>query len=347
MTSSAVAQVFDGPGQPFRLEQYPLPRPGPGERIVAIRCATLCGSDVHTIEGRRHEPTPAILGHEGIGEVIAAGTGVEHDLGRRVTWTLADSCGQCRFCQQLDLPQKCDDLFKYGHASLTDGTGLNGTYASHVLLRRGTHLVDVPATISDTVAAPANCALATAVAAIDVLPEGVDRILVQGAGLLGLYAAALLRHRGVKSVWCCDPLEKRRQQVAAWDVTAIHPDDVGQVKECDAVLEMAGYAPAVADGVQALRIGGTYVFVGMVHPDSQLPLTGEQVIRKSLRLQGVHNYAPRHLNQAVDFLAELGQDDRLQNLVSPPRPLSELSQAFSAARSQTWLRVAVAPDSRL
>ena len=124
MTSSVVAQVFDGPGQPFRPEQYPLPTPGPGERIVAIRCATLCGSDVHTVEGRRHEPTPAILGHEGIGEVIAAGTGVEHDLGRRVTWTLADSCGQCRFCQQLDLPQKCDDLFKYGHASLTDGTGL-------------------------------------------------------------------------------------------------------------------------------------------------------------------------------------------------------------------------------
>ncbi len=347
MTSTVDAQIFDGPGQPFRLERLPIPTPGPGERVVAIRCATLCGSDVHTVEGRRREPTPAILGHEGIGDVVTAGAGVENDVGRRVTWTLADSCGHCRFCQQFDLPQKCDDLFKYGHAGLTDGTGLNGTYASHVLLRQGTHLVDIPDTISDSVAAPANCALATAVAAIDALPDRLERVLIQGAGLLGFYAAALLRQQGVASVWCCDPIASRRQLVSAWDVTAIDLHEVSQISDCDAVIEMAGHADSVADGVRALRPGGTYVFVGMVHPDSQLPVTGEQIIRKCLHLHGVHNYAPRHLDRAVEFLAQLGDDQRLAGLVSPPRPLSKLADAFTEARSQRWLRVAVAPDQLL
>lgn len=342
---TALAQVFDGPSQPFRLEHLPVPAPGPGERLVSISMATLCGSDLHTVDGRRREPTPAILGHEGIGIIIAAGTGVETDVGRRVTWSLADSCGHCRFCRDLDLPQKCDELFKYGHANMASGTGLNGTYASHVLLRAGTHIVDVPDDVSDVVAAPANCALATAAAAIDVLPEGVDRVLVQGAGLLGLYTVALLSQRALGSIRCCDPLPARRESVARWGVDALTPDQAAQLRDCDAVLEMSGSAEGVTDGVAALRVGGTYVFVGMVHPDSQLPLTGEQIIRKCLTIRGVHNYTPRHLDEAVAFLVGLGNDERLTDLVSPPRPLSDLAEAFEEARSQQWLRVCVTPHS--
>ncbi|MBT3346251.1 MAG: alcohol dehydrogenase catalytic domain-containing protein [Gemmatimonadetes bacterium] len=341
---TAIAQIFDGPGQPFRREELPLPAPGAGERLVKLSLATLCGSDVHTVDGRRQEPTPAILGHEGIGIVTEAGAGVESDVGRRVTWSLADSCGHCRFCCAYDLPQKCDHLFKYGHANLANGSGLNGTYASHVLLRAGTHLVDVSASVCDAVAAPANCALATAVAAIDVLPSGVERVLVQGAGLLGLYATALLRHRGVESVWCCDPIAARRESIGHWDAEALTPEAATQLTDCDAVLEVSGYAGGVADGVGSLRTGGTYVFVGMVHPDSQLPLTGEQVIRKCLRIRGVHNYGPCHLDEGVRFLEFLGDDDRLQRLVSPPRPLAELANAFEEARQQQWLRVSITPD---
>lgn len=56
---------------------------------------------------------------------------------------------------------KCKSLFKYGHAPLNDGCGLNGTYSTHVVLRPGTHVVRLPDHLSDEVAAPVNCALAT------------------------------------------------------------------------------------------------------------------------------------------------------------------------------------------
>ena len=143
--SHARIAVFRGPGRRFDLEERPLPRHlGPREVLVRIRLATICGSDLHTLAGRRDEPTPSVLGHEGVGEVVALGPGrSECAPGDRVTWSLADSCGHCAACAEWDLPQKCRRLFKYGHAPLSDGTGLNGTYATHLLLRSGTAVVVV------------------------------------------------------------------------------------------------------------------------------------------------------------------------------------------------------------
>lgn len=70
--------------------------------------------------------------------------------GDRITWTIADSCGHCLLCTAFGLPQKCDHLFKYGHAAVDDGTGLNGCYASHIVLwSSGTHIVRVPDELLD------------------------------------------------------------------------------------------------------------------------------------------------------------------------------------------------------
>ena len=75
---------------------------------------------------------PCVLGHEAVGRVIASSrAGVMP--GQRVTWSLADSCGECPACTDYRLPQKCTSLFKYGHAALASGSGLNGGYASHIV----------------------------------------------------------------------------------------------------------------------------------------------------------------------------------------------------------------------
>jgi len=65
--------IFDGPGRPFRLADLEIPsRPDPGELVVELSLATICGSDLHTHAGTRREPTPCVLGHEGVGTVVAA-----------------------------------------------------------------------------------------------------------------------------------------------------------------------------------------------------------------------------------------------------------------------------------
>ena len=113
----------------------------------------------------------------------------------------------------------------------------------------------------------------------------------------------------------------------------------------DAVIEAAGDSSLVTDGVALLRPGGYYVFAGMVHPATRLELTGEQVIRKCLTIRGVHNYAPRHLDEALAFLERTAHRFPYESLVSPPFPLKELDAAVRVAEDRRYLRVAVGGGS--
>lgn len=342
-------QIFHGADQPLTFEQRELEfTPGPGEVLVAIELATICGSDLHTLDGRRTEETPCVLGHEAVGTVVKTGPGRDLTIGDRVTWSIANSCGQCNPCVRDNLPQKCEQLFKYGHAPLDSGTGHNGCYASHIVLRAGTHIARIPDTVPNSVAAPANCALATMVNAIDQLPKIPSSVVVQGAGLLGLYGCALLEEAGVENIYCTeiDPTRKEWIQrfggtpidasTAEQEISKRHPSGI------DVIFEVAGARSVVPEGVRLLRNGGTYIFIGLVHPNSELSVTAETIIKKCLTLRGIHNYAPQHLDAAVDFLERQVDQKPFESLVAPATPLEDLSTAVALAKSQQWARVSVA-----
>jgi len=339
--------VFQGVGQPFAFVAHPVgAAPGPGECLVQISLASVCGSDLHTVDGRRNGPTPVVLGHEGVGRVLAVGSGRETGLvGRRVTWTLADSCGVCRCCREWDLPQKCERLFKYGHAPFQDGTGLNGTYASHVLLRAGTTVRPLPVTVTDEMAVSANCALATMVGAVEGLGGPGELAVIQGAGLLGLYGCALLKELGWRRVVVVDTNPARLELVddfggepALNSACSVVPSGTA-----DAVFEVTGQGAVIAEGLDLLRPRGRYQWVGMVHAASRFELVGEVVVRKCLTIQGLHNYVPRHLGAAVEFLQRQGARLPWERLISPALPLESLDAAMALARTGRWARVAVRP----
>lgn len=341
MNSNARIQLFAGPGKPFHMGTTSLPDElRPDEVLVQISLATICGSDLHTVDGRRSAPTPCVLGHEAVGHVVSSARGGIAE-GQRVTWTLADSCGHCAPCTTWHLPQKCEHLFKYGHAALSDGSGLNGCYASHIVLRPGTQIMPVPDALSDAIAAPANCALATIVNALDVLPDPCYSALVQGGGLLGIYACAWLQHRGVREVYCTDLSPQRLALVAEFGgIPVPHGSPLPTV---DFVLEVTGSSAVIPDGVKALRPGGHYVWAGMVHPETKLDLTGEAVLRKCLTLRGVHNYAPQHLSAGLDFLAQNHTRLPFEKLTSPALPLEQLNEGLELTRTRQWQRVAIQP----
>ena len=346
--STATIALFDGPGRAFRLEEVVLRPPGPGELLVEVSLATICGSDLHTVDGRRSAPTPCVLGHEGVGTVVAAGAGRQESwLGQRVSWTLADTCGCCRPCVEWSLPQKCERLFKYGHAAEDPVSALNGCFASHILLRPGTTVIPLPGSVSDAAAAPANCALATMFAATEPLVDGGGTALIQGAGLLGIYGCSILKGRGWRRVLVSDPNPVRRALVAGFGGEPLSPEEAADLPTSgvDAVLEVAGHAGVVPEGIRLLRPGGSYDWIGMVHPDTALDITGESVVRKCLTLRGTHNYGPRHLHQAVQYLATFPGSDPWESLVSPAFDLSRLAEAFDCARSASWPRVSVSSRS--
>ncbi|HEY1191477.1 MAG TPA: alcohol dehydrogenase catalytic domain-containing protein, partial [Gemmata sp.] len=142
--------IFDGPNLPFRLEPAPRPVLRSGEALVRVSLCTVCGSDLHTVLGRRKEKTPCVLGHEPVGVVeeragdVRTVTGEPVRVGDRVVWAVAVSCGSCFYCAR-GLPQKCESLRKYGHELLTPQCGPLGGLSTHCHLLNGTAIVKVPA----------------------------------------------------------------------------------------------------------------------------------------------------------------------------------------------------------
>ncbi|MCC6784478.1 MAG: alcohol dehydrogenase catalytic domain-containing protein [Planctomycetes bacterium] len=328
------------------METAPLPDAlADGSVLVRVDLATICGSDLHTWLGRRPTPIPGVLGHEGVGRVVAVGHGVGHWLGRRITWSLAASCGRCAACTRHGLPQKCRELKKVGHDALESGDGWHGTYASHLVLPAGTHLVEVPASIPDRVAAPANCAWATVAAMLETLPQPCELAVVQGAGMLGLGACAMLRARGVERVVVVDVAEPRLAHAAAFGAEPALATARAHCapRSADLVVELSGDPRVVAEGLDLLRPGGAYHFAGFVHPDSRFELAGERLVRGCLVLRGFHNYAPRHLDQALAYLADPPQVP-WPELIPAPLPLERLDEAFALAAQRTRLRIAVRAD---
>ena len=359
----ARAAVFTGPGEALRLESFPLPRPGSSQLLVRVRCSSICGSDLHTYQGHRQTPTPTILGHEILGEVIEVGPGPPVrtldgkpvTVGDRISWSIAASCGRCFFCKH-SLPQKCERLFKYGHERLRPEHRFNGGLAEVCHLIAGTPVVSVPEGLPDAVACPANCATATVMAAMRAGGgcQG-EIVLIQGAGMLGLTACALARSRGASRIIVCDVVESRLKQAERFgashcvNVAEGYGDLAGTVKELsrgrgvDLALELSGAASAMRAAVPLLRTGGRYILVGAVFPSSPLSLDPERVVRGWLQIRGVHNYAPEDLRAAMTFLEQHHTRFPFSELLTRTFPLTEVSRAFQHAVASRALRVGIRP----
>ncbi|MFF5084613.1 zinc-binding dehydrogenase [Actinoplanes sp. NPDC000266] len=319
----------------------PLPaEPAAGEVLVRVDLATVCGSDLHTVAGHRSSPAPGVLGHEQVGTVVAAGDGASVRAGERIAWSVTASCGRCARCRR-GIPQKCFELRKYGHEPLDEKRPLTGGFASHCLLWPGTTVVKVPDDVPDEVAAPAGCATATVAAAVRAggsVGAG-DRVLVTGAGMLGLTATAMLARRGAHVI-TADPDPARREQARQFGAAEI-ADGTEEIDGIDLAVELSGATTAVRTALDSLTIGGTLVLAGTVSPGPAVPLDPERTVRRLLTVTGVHNYTPADLRTAVDFLAGSHHTYPFATLVSAPYPLHRLDEAFTNAGSAA--RHSIAP----
>ena len=357
------ASVFVEAGAPLKERSLPLPTLEPGEALVRVTCCTLCGSDLHTYLGKRHGPAPSVLGHEALGRIVAFGSGEPPrdgrggtlSLGDRVSWSVAASCGDCFFCTR-ELPQKCERLFKYGHELCSGHRALSGGLGECCLLVRGTAIFRVPEDVPDVVASSANCATATVAAAFRTVGGCREKVVVvQGAGMLGLTAAAMAFVNGAVQVIVGDVDARRLEMAKRFGASTVV--DVGSganaMSECvkratdgrgaDLILEMSGGTDAVREGLSWLRTGGQYVLVGAVKPVGAVALDIEQMVRRMWNLHGVHNYAPADLAAAIDFISGNWRRFPFTELVTGEYSLDEADAAFQSMVATGAIRVAVRP----
>lgn len=359
---AALAQVWTGPGKPHECIAVPGVALDRGEVLVAVELATICGSDVHTVSGHRATPTPTILGHEYVGRVVAIGSdsirsvdGATVRIGNRIVWSVFAACQRCDRCRQ-GIPQKCRELLKYGHERVSQRWELNGGFATHVHGRAGTTIARVPEQLAADVLAPASCATATAAAALRSASEVVDLegavVVISGAGLIGLTVAAMAVDEGA-TVIVRDPEPRRRElasrfgAAATWDPTGSQPLTQllasGGWGDPTAIIEASGARSAVRAAFGNVGVGGAVILVGSVFATEPVPLDPEQVVRRCLTLRGVHNYAPRDLARAVQFLRERHARYPFASLVGEAFALDQIDQAIRRAADGAHVRVAIRP----
>ncbi|MGB4776750.1 zinc-binding dehydrogenase [Microbacterium sp.] len=367
------ALVFRGADEGFELIAVPDVTLREGELLVRVELATVCGSDRHTVSGARIEQTPLVLGHEQVGRIAAVGPGIPPRtvddrplaIGDRVVWGVVVPCRDCRLCRR-GLPNKCRNLRKYGHSRMTRGWELSGGFATHVHVVAGTDVVRVPDDLPAEMLAPASCATATVVAAIDAAarPVNGEIVVVSGCGMLGLTAVAMAREAGATVVGI-DPDPQRRERAirfgaatvaepgdsalrAAIRRAAVHREakagrEVGPGREDDpegfAVgLELSGASTAIDSLIATADIGAVIVLAGSVFPAPPVPVLAEEVVRRILTLTGVHNYRGEHLVRAVAFLRRADRT-LFASLVADAVALPELPQALTAPANGTRLGI--------
>lgn len=359
MTRKSLAAVFEGTAGQLVLKELATPSPQGREVLVRVEACTLCGSDLHSIEGRRRVPVPTVLGHEIVGRIEAFGPeaaradfqGEPLTEGSRIVWSLVASCGKCFYCQR-QLPQKCTKSVKYGHEAFRPGYELLGGLAQHCLLADGTAILRVPDALDLETVCPSSCATATIVAAMESFESLHDQVVcIAGAGLLGLTAAAMARSRDAKAVIVMDPSETRRELARSFGAThTATPDDVAVVVReqshgygVDLVLEVSGAPGAFRSLWPHLRLGATLVMVGAVFPSDPVPIAMEQIVRRNLTIRGIHNYGPAHLAQAIHFLRTAGAYP-FRQMVAGWYPLREVHQAVQAAQNPMNIRIGIRAD---
>lgn len=356
--------VFSGAGKDIKMQSETVPDLREGEVLIKNLYTTLCGSDLHTFCGIRHEKVPTVLGHEIVGRIEGIDSahsgydeaGQKLSLGDIVTWSIFASDPSSP--QALEgMPQKGSRLFKYGHAQVTSDDAFHGGLGDYCILKPHTAILRIPAEIPLPVAATINCAVATVAGALRMGGDLKGKnVLVTGMGLLGIICAAMCKDAGAAHVSAADISEDRLKYAMSFgadksylfaESNAAILDDVKQAHSkggIDVVFDMSGAPDAMEFGLDALAVGGTAVWIGAVFNTRKLQVDAESVIRRLLTIKGLHNYNYDDFRYALDFLVRNINNYPFPEIVGKEFPLSQTQEAFEYAMQHKPLRVGVKID---
>lgn len=321
-----------GPGN-VGLSERPEPVAGPGEVVLAVRAAGICGTDVHIVDGEFRSVPPVTLGHEVCGVVERLGEGVDASwLGAFVvSETYASTCGRCAHCTS-GRRNLCSERRSIGSA--VDGAFAPRLAVPVTNLHRVPAGLDAPAaTLVEPLACCCNCLLDPA-----VVREG-DEVLVVGPGPVGLIAAQVARACG-GSVLVVGT-ERDGVRLAKARELGFEALDVPSASErtFDVVIECSGSSAGMTTCFERVRRGGRYVQIGLAGRPVAVPL--DEVCFRELTVTGGNASTTASWHAAIGLL-ERGAVD-LGALVTEVVPLAEWERAFAATRAAAGVKYVLDP----
>jgi threonine 3-dehydrogenase len=341
-----------GPRAGAELVDLPVPRPGPGEVLIRVAAASICGTDVHIFtwdswaQGRIRN-LPMTFGHEVAGHVAAIGPEVHHL--RPGAFVSAEGHVFCGFCPPC----------RSGRAHICErlrilGVDFDGGFAEFVLLPER-NAWEVDTRISPDVASihdPFGNAVHTAFIEGGAAEIVTSTVVVIGCGPIGLFAIGVARAAGARQVLAVEPNDYRqdlaKRMGADLVIDPMAEDPVEAVlgatgrHGAEVVLEMSGVAEAIDQGTRMLMPGGRMALLGLPSGPVTLDLT-DQVIFKEARLFGVTGRELFRTWQQTTTLLATGMVN-VDPVITHRFPLERFEEAFEVAASGRSGKVILLPN---
>jgi L-iditol 2-dehydrogenase len=325
-----VAKLAAGPGN-VALAERPERPPGPGEALIEVHAAGVCGTDLHIEADEFRSVPPVTMGHEVSGVVVEVGAGVAPDwLGARVvSETYFSTCGACEWCRD-GRPNLCPERRSIG--SFADGA-----FAPRLVVpARNLHRIpdwldEHAASLAEPLACVCHCLCDPP------LVSAGDRVLVVGPGPVGLLAAQVARAHGADVLVVGLPADELRLAAAARlglaTAHAAEPDAF------DVVVECSGAEGGARTCLAAAGRRARYVQVGVFGKEVAAPL--DTLFQKELTVTSGFASTPRSWRRALALIERRAVE--LEPLVSDVVPLAAWQQVFSDLRAGRGIKVVFDP----
>lgn len=310
------------------VEEAEMPSPGPGQVRVAVKVCGICGSDLHAFQG--HHPfisAPIVPGHEFTGQIHALGQGVQGlAIGQRVTAEPSLVCGECEMCLSGRY-HICEKLRVLGCQA-------PGAMAEMIIVP-AEKVIPMPAEISYEAGALIEPTAVAVHALRRAELERVERILIIGAGPIGLQTLQVAHAWGLPTIIVTDMVDRRLK--LAMELGATFAIDIareslgdfltrqfGKPNAVDLVMECVGKEAALLQAIEAVKKGGQIVIVGVPPGDPKIRLSWVQ--DRELELRGTLMYRRTDFEEARDLIAS--GKVQTEPLITARYPLERLNQAM-------------------
>ncbi|TNE39478.1 MAG: L-threonine 3-dehydrogenase [Alphaproteobacteria bacterium] len=305
--------------------------PARGMVVVDVMAAGICGTDYHIYSwdawSAGRVPTPMVIGHEFVGRIAAVGEGVTgFRIGERVSAECHIACGECRFCRT-------------GNSHICERTSIigvdrPGAFAEQVTVP-ASNLWHVPDAIPDKHAAVFD-PVGNAMHMVSTARVTAKNVLVVGGGPIGLFAAAIAKSHGARTVTLQEPNQARAAIAASLDLDLVlNPRDPG-AKEAllsltngegpDVILEVSGNAAAINAALDIAAPGATVALLGIPANPVEIDL-GAKVVMKGISLLGVTGRRMYETWYQVEAFM-LKNPDLMDKVITHVLPASDFHHGF-------------------
>ena len=282
------AVIYDEPGR-FEVREVAVPEPGPGDALIRVLVAGVCGTDLHLHDGEFGPTYPLTPGHEFVGQVVAVGAGTAAEMiGRRFVVDNTGSCGHCVECRRAR-PAYCQNL-------IAQGVNAPGGFAEYVVTSSGRcFAVDDLDPETAVFTEPVACV----VHGLDVLGlQPGANVLLFGAGPTGLVLTQLLARSGAGELTVAAPTQAKLDLARAGgadQTVLVDRDDparsLDQLRKAapdgfDVVIDATGAVAILAQTLALTRTGGTVFVYGMTSQAAAWSIAPYDIFRRELTIKG-------------------------------------------------------------